>query len=250
MLGSFGDDYEFGDVQLITPTVEPSTIASPDPKLASHSQVNENVVFETDGLLGLKFLPNVRGELCVHAINPTGLAASKPSVRPGLVLIQLNGEPIDNLAADDVLTLIRSSPRPLTMTFGDTSSPGNVRASSSVVRNIGDNDDIRSGIHMTKLARPMGAAGSLADTRLRAMQSEALSNCSSPISTVEVVAKFNFDEVAGSSTVGLRFDRHSLAVSGIAADGQAAKHPALGVVCLNGCKPERPNDPLVSLGFQ
>ena len=37
---------------------------------------------------------------------------------------------------------------------------------------------------------------------------------------------------AGGGTVGLRFERHALAISGIAADGLAAKHPCLLAVGL------------------
>lgn len=83
------------------------------------------VDFISDGRLGISFDVLVldedeEGDLCIQAIAPGSLAAAKAELHPGLVLKCIQAQNVVGLDANDVLDLLRSSARPLSLSFAES----------------------------------------------------------------------------------------------------------------------------------
>ena len=75
------------------------------------------VRFPILGPLGISFgAPDGAQRPVISAISPTGLAAEVPGLRPGLVLVSVQGEPTDR-GFDHAIAAIKESPRPLELVF-------------------------------------------------------------------------------------------------------------------------------------
>lgn len=238
MLGSFGDDYEFDDdppelslpslPQPVQGTVLPTSPvpvlapAPPEPVAAAASEhvgagaitsCDEFVLrVEASGPLGLKLVQSVTtGELLVGAVNLVGAAAVAEGggqVRAGLVLRRVNNLVVAAAeTTDHALSWIREAPRPLTLAF----------STAAAVTTAPDGIDGGTGAGMAAVAQQR--------------QQQQLPT-QQQLGEFGVISVRFFEEGGGGGTVGLRFDRRTLAISGIAADGLASKHLALLAVGL------------------
>ena len=73
--------------------------------------------------LGLSFAANVDGQApCIKALAPGSPAASAAQLRPGLVLLSIQGQSTAGMAFEAIKARLKASPRPLTLTFGEAAA--------------------------------------------------------------------------------------------------------------------------------
>ena len=75
-----------------------------------------DVRFEGPGKLGIVF-PKGVSPLTVSRIQPTGLAAAKPELQPGMALTAVQGRSVIGLPYADTMEEIKAAGRPLTLSF-------------------------------------------------------------------------------------------------------------------------------------
>ena len=76
-----------------------------------------------EGRLGLSFAANVDGQApCIKALAPGSPAASAAQLRPGLVLLSIQGQSTAGMAFEAIKARLKASPRPLTLTFGEAAA--------------------------------------------------------------------------------------------------------------------------------
>lgn len=73
--------------------------------------------FNEPGLLGLQFSRDSARALTVEAVAEVGLARRERLIRPGCVLLAVQGQPMQDIEYDVALATIRNASRPLQMTF-------------------------------------------------------------------------------------------------------------------------------------
>merc|ERR1711907_136013 len=77
-----------------------------------------SVTFTDPGPLGLKFTPNKHtGKTEVLAVNAGTQAERHLQLCPGLVLMMVGDRPVDKLGYRETLAVLKSSTRPVTLTF-------------------------------------------------------------------------------------------------------------------------------------
>ena len=75
-----------------------------------------DVTFSKQGTLGLLFWQG-REVLMVEALADSGLALGEPAIQPGCVVVAVQGESLRGLSYSDALAKMRTSARPLRLTF-------------------------------------------------------------------------------------------------------------------------------------
>ena len=76
--------------------------------------------FMEEGKFGITFgstQPSDPGPMKINRIDPSGLAAKQPQLKPGLVLIAVQGRSVRGKSQIFCADLLRRPPRPITMTF-------------------------------------------------------------------------------------------------------------------------------------
>ena len=89
-------------------------VASPGVRV---SDLEITATFIGDGALGLQFKEDSDPAYLLLEINPQGLAAKQPQIKPGLVLKSLNGKPVEGMDFDDAIFTMGRGPRPLELAF-------------------------------------------------------------------------------------------------------------------------------------
>jgi hypothetical protein len=97
------------------------------------SELEITATFITDGALGLHFKEDSDPAYLVLGVNPQGLAARQPQIKPGLVLKALNGTPVDGMEFDDAIYTMGRAPRPLELSFWHSAPPPSRVVEAAVV---------------------------------------------------------------------------------------------------------------------
>ena len=81
------------------------------------------VEFREPGVLGMFFSPESKRALTVERLAASGLALREPAIQPGCALVAVQGESLAGLSYEACLGRIRSTGRPLRLTFENPLCP-------------------------------------------------------------------------------------------------------------------------------
>ena len=110
LLSSFG---EVEPVRLPFLTTSPQQSAQ---RVEERSPRRFTVTFRKHGTLGLRFWKG-SGKLRVEWLTDDGLASSEPAIRPGCVVVAVQGTSLQGVGYQDALARVKDASRPLQLTF-------------------------------------------------------------------------------------------------------------------------------------